>query len=68
VFVQVISLRDQIKRRQQGLETGKDVRMFIYVCVSVRVCMCVIMYVRGCDFYFDSISLTVLSLHELDEL
>ena len=38
-LLQVISLRDQIKRRQQGLDGGKDVRGgFMHVVSSVCVC------------------------------
>lgn len=40
-FLQVISLRDQIKRRQQGVDGGKDVREGFTHVGSSRFCVCV---------------------------
>ena len=39
--LQVISLKDQIKRRQQGVDGGKDVREGFYACwFQLFLCMC----------------------------
>lgn len=44
---QVISLRDQIKRRQQGVDGGKDVREgFLHVGSSCSLCLCYVQKVR----------------------
>lgn len=44
---QVISLRDQIKRRQQGVDGGKDVREgFVHVGPSFFVFLCICVSVR----------------------
>lgn len=40
-FLQVISLRDQIKRRQQGVDGGKDVREGFTHIGSSHFCVCV---------------------------
>lgn len=39
--LQVISLRDQIKRRQQGVDGGKDVREGLHACWFQLFCVCV---------------------------
>lgn len=39
--LQVISLRDQIKRRQQGVDSGKDVREGFMCVGSSCFCVCV---------------------------
>lgn len=40
-LLQVISLRDQIKRRQQGVDGGKDVREGFTLAGPSRFCVCV---------------------------